>query len=107
MTTPDGRDPGVGDLEPVRVADHPDRSRVEVWVGDVRAGFAAYRRSAGRIVFTHTVVDEAFGGRGLGGRLAAGALDIARAGGDTVVARCPFIAAYIARHPDYQDLLHR
>ena len=88
------------------VRDNPDRSRYEITVDGALAGFAAYRRREGRIVFTHTEVDDAYAGQGLGGRLARGALDDVRAAGDIeVVALCPFIAAWIDKHPDYQDLL--
>ena len=57
------------------------------------------------IVFTHTEIDPAHEGKGLGGTLARAALDDVRARGEHVIARCPFIAAWIERHPDYQDLL--
>ena len=88
------------------VRDNPNQSRYEITVDGALAGFAAYRRREGRIVFTHTEVDDAYAGQGLGGRLARGALDDVRAAGDIeVVALCPFIAAWIDKHPDYQDLL--
>jgi len=97
------RSSGVHD-EP-RVVHEPVRSRFEVFVGDTRAGFAAYRDEPGRRVFTHTEVDPAFEGRGLGSRLAAVALDETRAQGLNVVPLCPFIAVYIERHPQYAGLL--
>jgi predicted GNAT family acetyltransferase len=56
-------------------------------------------------VFTHTEVDPAFEGHGIGSALAAGALDDARRRGLVVVPSCPFIRAYITRHPEYADLL--
>jgi predicted GNAT family acetyltransferase len=89
------------------VTDQPDRSHFEVTVDGAQAGFAAYRlRGDDVIVFTHTEIDDAYAGRGLGGILARGALDQVRAAGQRrVVALCPFISAWIKRHPDYQDLL--
>ena len=89
----------------LEVRDNPGESRFEVLEDGVVAGFAVYRRRPGRIIFVHTEVDPAFGGRGIGGRLAAGALDAARAAGDRVLPLCPFIAAYIDDHPEYQDLV--
>ena len=59
----------------------------------------------GRLVFTHTEIGQAFGGRGLGGVLAAGALDAVRAEGARAVPLCPFVAAYIDKHPAYADLV--
>ena len=69
------------------------------------AGIAEYETRPGRIVFTHTEVDPKFEGKGVGGRLAKAALDDARAHDLRVVPRCPFIAGWIGRHPDYADLV--
>ncbi|HEY8301126.1 MAG TPA: GNAT family N-acetyltransferase [Jatrophihabitans sp.] len=87
------------------VRDNPERSRYEALVGTDVAGFAAYRDIDGARVFTHTLVDDDYEGHGVGGRLARAALDDVRARGLQAVARCPFIAAWVQRHPDYQDLI--
>ncbi|MFL6137279.1 MAG: GNAT family N-acetyltransferase [Frankiaceae bacterium] len=94
-------------------ADEPqlteDRSggRFVARIGGREAGAAHYRRSGERIVLTHTEVDEAYEGRGIGGALARYALDTARAEAKRVVPLCPFIAAYIAQHGEYADLVDR
>ncbi len=88
-----------------RVAHDRRHQRYEVFIREARVGVAAYRDEPGRRVFTHTEVDPAYEGRGLGGRLAARALDEARSEGLQVVPRCPFIAAYIERHPKYRQLV--
>ncbi|NHC25110.1 N-acetyltransferase [Nocardioides sp. IC4_145] len=79
------------------------------WVAELDgqvAGYAEYTRDGGTVTFTHTVVDEAFEGRGVGSALARTALDDVRdQGGSKVVAQCSFIAGWIDKHPDYQDLL--
>jgi predicted GNAT family acetyltransferase len=67
--------------------------------------FAQYRLAEDRIIFVHTVVPESAGGQGFGSALAEAGLAYARRNGLQVVAHCPFIAAYIARHPEHQDLL--
>lgn len=64
-----------------------------------------YRLMDGVMVFTHTEVPAALGGRGLGSRLARAGLDYARQQGLKVRPLCSFIAAYIQKHPEYQDLL--
>ena len=67
--------------------------------------FTEYTRTSDTITLIHTVVPQELGGRGIGSQLARGALDAVRAEGLKVVAQCPFIAAYIAKHAVYQDLL--
>jgi predicted GNAT family acetyltransferase len=71
--------------------------------GDV--AFAEYRLEPGAVVFPHTVVPEAFAGKGVAGKLAETALGWARAEGRKVKPTCSFFAAYIKRHAEYQDLL--
>lgn len=74
---------------------------------DGQVALAAYGMMEGdTIVFTHTEVPEAFEGRGVGSKLARAALDYARAEHLKVVPLCPFIASYMRRHRDDQDLLH-
>lgn len=85
---------------PITVVDNPAAERFEAHV-DGQVAFAAYRRFDGAIVFTHTEVPDALEGRGVGSALARGALDLVIAAGQDIVPLCPFIAAWIARHPDY------
>ena len=59
------------------------------------------------MIFTHAEVAPAFEGRGVGSALAAGALDRVWESGERVVALCPFIRAYVERHPEYEDLTRR
>lgn len=60
------------------------------------------------IVFTHTEVDPAHQGSGLASELVRGALNLVRAETELrVVAKCPYMAKWIEKHPDYQDLLTR
>jgi predicted GNAT family acetyltransferase len=92
--------------EQVVVTRNEEESRWEARIDGALAGFAAYRVVDDDIVFTHTEVDPAFEGRGVGGALARHALDeVAEDASLRVVARCPFIRAWIARHPDYAALV--
>jgi uncharacterized protein len=86
------------------VVDNVAESRYEVWVGDQMA-FLIYEREDGRINLIHTEVPQTLAGRGIGAALARTALDAARAQGMTVIPNCPFVAAYIRRHPAYLDLV--
>src|SRR5438445_1405859 len=86
------------------IVDNTARQRYELVVDGLMA-FITYERTPGTIRFVHTIVPDAIGGRGIGSRLAAYALDAARAHGDKVIPQCPFIAAYIDKHPGYRDLV--
>ncbi|MGN9809297.1 GNAT family N-acetyltransferase [Micromonospora sp. BQ11] len=89
------------------VRSSPERSRYEILVGGTLVGFADYRLVDGDVVFTHTEIDVAHEGRGLGSRLIGEALDDVRRQGRSAVPLCSFVAAYIARHPEYADLVRR
>jgi predicted GNAT family acetyltransferase len=66
---------------------------------------AYYELKPGVITFKHTEVPPELSGHGIGSKLVRGALEAARAQGLKVVARCPFVAAYMAKHPEFNDLL--
>lgn len=88
------------------ITDNAERKRYEIRVDGEMAGFADYEPAeGGTVVFTHTEVDPAFEGKGVGSALARGALDDVRAKGAAVIPVCPFIKGWILRHPDYKDLV--
>ncbi|MDP9483527.1 MAG: N-acetyltransferase [Chloroflexota bacterium] len=91
----------------IEIVDRPDQSRYEISVDGALAGIATYQLGDGEITFIHTEIDRAFGGQGLGSRLAAHVLDDARARSLGVRPLCPFIRRYIRSHPGYQDLVRR
>jgi predicted GNAT family acetyltransferase len=96
----------VFDMSDVSVRDNGDESRFEAYVDGQLAGFSAYELSDGLITFTHTEVDDAFEGHGVGSTLVRHALDQVRADGELRVRPlCPFVRSWIEEHPDYQDLL--
>ncbi|MES2188145.1 MAG: GNAT family N-acetyltransferase [Pseudomonadota bacterium] len=76
------------------------RHRYEARAGEDTLGYVEYRTEGDAIVFTHTVVQPEAEGQGVGGFLARGVLDAARAANRQVVPECSFIAAYLRRHPD-------
>jgi predicted GNAT family acetyltransferase len=89
----------------IEVVDQPTMRRFEIRLDGKLDGTVGYRLEPGRVLFTHTEVDPAFEGQGLGGKLAAGALDAMRERDLKVVPLCPFVAEFIRRHPRYQDLV--
>ncbi|KUJ70766.1 acetyltransferase [Streptomyces albus subsp. albus] len=90
----------------VMVSDVPHAHRFEARVDGVLAGFARYMRGSEVIAFFHTEVEPAFEGQGIGSALARNALDSSRAMGLEVLAVCPFISGWMARHPDYLSLAY-
>lgn len=95
-------------MDDVVVTRNSARTRYEAHVAGALAGVAEYMLADELIVFTHTEVDRAYEGRGVGAALARNALDdVRREGGRTVLALCPFIKGWMDRHPDYADLSYR
>jgi predicted GNAT family acetyltransferase len=86
------------------VVHNPDDHRFEIQDGGATA-VLEYQLVPGRIVFTHTGVPKDMEGRGLGGALVRTGLEHARHHDLAVRPVCPFVAAYIARHPEYADLV--
>ncbi|WP_181787308.1 GNAT family N-acetyltransferase [Streptomyces phytophilus] len=93
----------------VEVSDVPEARRYEARVGGESkvAGVADYIRTAELVAFVHTEVLPEYEGRGVGAALVRTALDEARAAKLRVLAICPFFAGWIARHPEYKDLLYQ
>jgi predicted GNAT family acetyltransferase len=87
------------------VANNPEASRYEIGVDGVLAGFSEYVDRGEVRVFLHTEVSEEFAGRGLAATLVTGALDDVRASGRLIRPLCPYVAAFLRKHPDYRDLV--
>lgn len=87
------------------VKDNPSASRFEVHVDGELAGFAEYKLKTGQISFTHTEVDDRFSGQGLASKLVRAALDEVRGRELAVLPFCPYVRGWIAKHPDYVDLV--
>lgn len=93
----------------VEVVDAEGERRYEARVEGAAevAGFAQYIRTPELIAFVHTEVRPEHEGRGIGSALVRTSLDEARTAGLRVLATCPFYASWIARHPEYADLLYQ
>src|SRR5579864_2312510 len=88
-----------------RVTDNEARRRFELDLEGGDIGFIDYYRLGAVRVLTHAEVPRALRGRGMGARLTAATLDLIRAQGGRVVPSCPYIALFMRRHPEYDDLL--
>jgi predicted GNAT family acetyltransferase len=90
------------------VKDNPAELRYEAQDDDgTLVGEIRYAVEPGAVVLVHTDVEPAVEGEGVGSALVRFALDDLRARDLRVVPRCPFVAAYIRRHPEYDDLVRR
>jgi len=95
----------VGSEDDLSIVNNMTLNRYEVYVGPTLAGFTDYHAQPGLVTLKHTEVDRAFEGRGIGSSLVAGALDDIRERGDSVLPICPFVRAYLQRHPEYADMI--
>lgn len=86
-----------------RVRDNTAMNRYELAV-DGATAFASYRRTATTDTIFHTETPPALRGRGIGGELVKGALELIRADGRKVIAGCSFVADYLDKHPENADL---
>lgn len=84
---------------------HLEDQRKFLTVVDEHKAFVEYLRIKSKIIFTHTEVARELEGKGIGGALAKHVLEYAKANELVVMPLCPFIAAYISRHPEYKSLL--
>lgn len=88
------------------VIDNLGKHRFELALDGEDIAAAYYKRDEnGHLVLTHTEVPSEYGGEGLASTLALGVFDMARERGDKLVLKCPFMAAWFAKHPDYADVV--
>ena len=87
------------------VRDVPDRHRFELTVDGELVGFVQYRRRDGALDLIHTEVLPAHEGKGYASMLARAILDQCRTDRTLVIPSCPYIAGFVARHPEYVDLI--
>ncbi|MDR1079103.1 MAG: N-acetyltransferase [Propionibacteriaceae bacterium] len=89
----------------LRIVHDSAAQRYRAVSGQVVAGFIEYRQRGSDLALTHTVVDPLFEGRGVGSALVAQALGEARQRGWGVLPYCPFVFAYLVKHPGLIDLV--
>lgn len=71
---------------------------------DGTTAYLSYQEMGDKLVYDHTIVPSEIGGRGIAGALTKYALDYAREQGKKVVPACSYVAAYMQKHPEYQDI---
>lgn len=82
-----------------------EHHRYVIEVDGEEAGFANYHESGDVRDFNHTVVDPAFRGQGLSGKLVKAALDDTRDAGKSIIPSCSAVQHFVEKNPEYKDLL--
>lgn len=83
---------------------NPEQRRFETSIDNLLC-VIDYRLDGNTLTLPHVGVAKALEGRGIAGELTRTALDWARAENYRVVAVCPYVQAWLKRHPEYQDLV--
>lgn len=81
------------------VTHNETRGQFEIDLENKRA-VLQYERSADKMRLLHTEVPVAYRGRGLANQLVRAALDYAHFHQLKIVAICPFVKAYLQKHPE-------
>lgn len=93
----------------VDVVDAPERKRYEAFTDGELVGYVTYRSDGSGepagVVLEHAVVDPGHEGHGIGSAMVRQVLDDLRGRQAVVRPVCPFVRAWIDRHPDYADLV--
>ena len=87
------------------VSENAEARRFELRVDGEVAGHAAYRVRDGVTVITHSEVDPAYRGQGLGAVLARQTLDLLKSQQARIIPACPFFAKYVSQHHDWDDII--
>ncbi|GAB6901194.1 GNAT family N-acetyltransferase [Kineosporia succinea] len=87
------------------VRENRDLNRFEIWVDDALAGFTEHRGLGPVVSFVHTEIAPEYGGQGLATQLIRSALDTERERGSKILPVCPFVKAFVEKHPEYLDLV--
>ena len=88
----------------IAVHHNSDQKRFEA---QTEAGTAVlvYMEVGDTLIFHHTEVPEALEGQGVGSALAKAGLEYVKANSISAAALCPFVKAYVEKHPEYRSLL--
>lgn len=86
------------------ITDNVARKRYEM-EADGAVAFVDYTRHGDVLVLYHSEVPRSLRGRGIGSQLAGGVLDDIRRRGLHVRIACDFLADFVARNPQYADLI--
>lgn len=85
---------------------NPDKKRFELDIeGKLSVIEYTFKKSTNQIFLVHTETHPELRERGVGQKLVKEALDIVREQGFELVPLCPYVVAFLKRHPQYHDLM--
>jgi predicted GNAT family acetyltransferase len=93
-------------MENYTITNNEKEQRFETMV-DGELAYLEYRFYKGDIAMMHTFVPEKMEGRGIASSLAKFALEYAKANKLPVMVYCPFVASFLKRHPEYNELVDK
>ena len=91
-------------MNELNVTNNKEKKRFEASVND-QIAYLEYIPAGKNMVLSHTEVPERLEGQGIGGRLVGQVLETVNSGDQKIIIVCPFVAAYIKKHPEYLDLI--
>ena len=91
------------DPSKVEVIHNKEKKQFEMQLGD-QIAMVKYILGSSEIIFTHTEVPEEFEGHGIASKIAKVAVEYSKAQGMRIRPLCPYMSAYIKRHPEYQSI---
>jgi predicted GNAT family acetyltransferase len=95
----------------ISVVDVPNEYRYEVRIGGQLVGLAEYvdhtSPTGERRIFTHTETDPSLQGKGIASTLIREALADTTQKGITIVPTCPFVVAWVRKHPEFDGEIDR
>jgi predicted GNAT family acetyltransferase len=86
---------------PYTVSNNEKEMQFEI-AQDGLVAYLTYRYYKNDIAFMHTFVPKPLEGKGMASALAVAAFAFAKASGHLVMVYCPYVAAFLKRHPEYQ-----
>jgi predicted GNAT family acetyltransferase len=86
------------------ISQNEDRSAFEATVDGRRCELHYSRLDGSTVAFDHTYVPPDLRGRGIAAELTVRALAWARAEGLRVVPSCSYVSAFMAQHPEWEDV---
>lgn len=87
------------------VIELPEQNRYVIQAAGEQVGVMDYQFDGTALALLHVETDPAHSGQGLAGELTRVILDTARERGHAVLPFCPYVSAWIRKHPEYADLV--